>query len=110
MRLSDRIVVLLDGQIAQLGAPAEVHERPKNLAVARLLGPAAEISVQDRAVIVRPHQLTFDHDPAGPFTIRSCHFAGGCWLAELRDGERTVWVASDAPIAIGSRGDVHIRP
>ncbi|MEM8822618.1 MAG: ABC transporter ATP-binding protein [Pseudomonadota bacterium] len=38
MTLADRIVVLDAGQIAQVGAPRELYERPQNLFVAQFIG------------------------------------------------------------------------
>lgn len=36
--LADRIALLVDGQIQQLGPPQEIYERPANLSVARFMG------------------------------------------------------------------------
>jgi multiple sugar transport system ATP-binding protein len=41
MAVADRMVVLLAGQVQQIGTPAEVFARPANVAVARLLGDPA---------------------------------------------------------------------
>lgn len=38
MALGDRVAVLLDGAIAQLGAPEQIYDQPGTLAVARLFG------------------------------------------------------------------------
>jgi multiple sugar transport system ATP-binding protein len=38
MTLADRIVVLKDGQIMQVGAPRELYERPDNVFVAQFIG------------------------------------------------------------------------
>jgi ABC-type sugar transport system ATPase subunit len=38
MSLSDRIVVLNEGRIQQIGAPQEIYDRPANLFVARFIG------------------------------------------------------------------------
>ncbi len=36
--MSDRIAVMADGRLQQVGAPAVLYERPANLFVARFLG------------------------------------------------------------------------
>ena len=38
LSLSDRIVVMRDGRVMQVGAPAEIHDRPQNLFVADFVG------------------------------------------------------------------------
>lgn len=109
MRLSDGVAVLQDGRIGQIGSPQDVYEHPANLAVARLLGPAFEMRVGDTTRIVRPHHVRLEPDPAGEFTVRACHFAGGHWQVEASDGRDAVLVASDAPVASGTRGRVRQR-
>jgi len=38
MTMSDRVVVMFGGRIAQVGAPADIYERPENLEVAQFVG------------------------------------------------------------------------
>ncbi len=40
MTMSDLVVVMFEGRIAQAGLPAEIYERPASLAVARFVGQA----------------------------------------------------------------------
>jgi ABC-type nitrate/sulfonate/bicarbonate transport system ATPase subunit len=66
--LADRVVVLLDGQVAASGAPGEVLERPPTPAVARFLGFDGELSDADGLLLLRPGQVALD--PAGPLAAR----------------------------------------
>ena len=45
LALADRIGVLVDGQIQQIGAPKDVYDRPSNVGVAQLLGQP-EINIE----------------------------------------------------------------
>jgi len=58
MSLSDRIAVMHDGRIEQVGTPSEIYERPASLFVADFIGRAnfIESTVQDQA----DGQMTFD--------------------------------------------------
>ncbi len=38
MAISDRVAVVIDGQIAQVGAPEDVYSRPNSIAVAKVIG------------------------------------------------------------------------
>jgi len=40
LAVADRIAVMLDGRVAQIGAPRELYERPASIAVASFLGEA----------------------------------------------------------------------
>jgi sulfate transport system ATP-binding protein len=59
MELADRIVVLNDGRIQQIGAPREVYDNPANEFVMGFLGPVARLG----GGLVRPHDLVLKPDP-----------------------------------------------
>ncbi|CAM3428601.1 spermidine/putrescine ABC transporter ATP-binding protein PotA [Paraphotobacterium marinum] len=50
LSMSDRIVVLKNGQIEQIGSPKEIYENPNNLFVAKFIG---EINIFDAIVVNR---------------------------------------------------------
>src|SRR5690606_2852625 len=45
MHLADRIAVMVDGRIRQMGAPRDMYMRPKDVQVARFLGSSNELKV-----------------------------------------------------------------
>jgi putative spermidine/putrescine transport system ATP-binding protein len=65
LTMSDRIAVLRDGRIEQVGAPAEVYERPANPFVAGFIGTsnvlagqaAAELVGEEGTFTVRPEKI-----------------------------------------------------
>src|SRR3954469_25879062 len=59
MELAERIVVLNDGRIQQVGAPREVYDAPANEFVMGFLGPVARLG----GGLVRPHDLVLRPDP-----------------------------------------------
>jgi spermidine/putrescine transport system ATP-binding protein len=57
LSMSDRVVVLRDGEVQQLGTPREIYERPSNLFTARFVGetnlfPAVVTAVNDERIAV----------------------------------------------------------
>ena len=92
MTMSDRVVILDDGRVSQIGTPEEVYERPANLFVAGFLGEANLLAVRDGAVpalgvaaggakqgtaVVRPEHVALTDDPAGrPGTVTDASFQG----------------------------------
>lgn len=59
--MSDRVVVMNQGRIEQIGTPQEIYEEPSNLYVARFVGeinilPARIMSVPRRGHLYRGHQ------------------------------------------------------
>ena len=76
MTMSDRIALMSEGRIEQLGTPDELYQRPATLTVARFIGTpsigilpveigsSGEVSAFGRSVGIRAHQTT-----AGPATL-----------------------------------------
>jgi sulfate transport system ATP-binding protein len=59
MELADRIVLLRDGKVAQVGAPRELYEQPADSFVMSFLGPVAKLDGR----LVRPHDVALSHRP-----------------------------------------------
>lgn len=57
LSLSDRVVVMNDGRIAQIGDPREIYEEPESLYVARFIGEINELPavVEDKS---QPDEIT----------------------------------------------------
>ncbi|TVQ37020.1 MAG: ABC transporter ATP-binding protein [Spirochaetaceae bacterium] len=88
MVISDRIALLLDGEIKQLGTPAAVYYQPNSVAVARFMGP---VSVLPNALLVcceapagersgtcmlRPEQVALRPSASGALTVREVRLLG----------------------------------
>ena len=82
--MSDRIAVFNDGRIEQIGAPAEVYERPANAFVAGFVGVSNVLERDGRRFTVRPEKIRMTRArrrPAGGAhaetgTIRDVVYAG----------------------------------
>ena len=59
MELADRIVLLREGRIAQVGAPRELYDQPADSFVMSFLGRVSEVD----GVLVRPHDVTLSDRP-----------------------------------------------
>jgi ABC-type sulfate/molybdate transport systems ATPase subunit len=66
--LADRVLVLLDGELATSGAPREVLEQPPSPAVAAFLGFAGRLDEPGGTRMLRPAHVALD--PAGPLSGR----------------------------------------
>jgi spermidine/putrescine transport system ATP-binding protein len=62
LSMSDRVIVMRDGQIEQAGTPRQVYETPANLFVARFVG---EINIFDGIVTGRENRSTLLADVEG---------------------------------------------
>jgi sulfate transport system ATP-binding protein len=59
MEVADRIAVINEGRLEQVGAPRELYERPANGFVMSFLGPVARLGEK----LVRPHDLHLTAEP-----------------------------------------------
>jgi iron(III) transport system ATP-binding protein len=134
LSLADRLAVMRDGRIVQVGAPQEVYGRPANRwaagfvgevnvlsGVARESGVETELGVFDVGgpasgevhVAVRPEQLLVRSDANGNAEVVAREFRGHDVLYRLRhEGGRTVLVQlpSLQLHEVGSRVFVHPAP
>lgn len=58
LALSDRVVVMHEGRIEQIGTPREVYEEPRNLTVAQFIGEANLL--EGEVLEIQPKQLTIN--------------------------------------------------
>jgi iron(III) transport system ATP-binding protein len=75
MALSDRVVVMQEGRILQIGAPEDIYQRPRSEAVAAFFG--SPNLIRGRVAACRP-------DGSGAFSLR---VRGESWEGECRAGE-----------------------
>ena len=92
MSVADRIVVMNDGRIEQVGHPRELYDAPANQFVMGFLGPVSRLGER----FVRPHDIFVDSAPVDggvqALVTRVVHL-GFEVRAELRiDGEESVSV------------------
>ncbi|RZS53429.1 ABC transporter ATP-binding protein [Sphaerotilus mobilis] len=111
MTLADRIVVLRDGLIEQVGTPLELYDRPANQFVAQFIG-SPQMNVVEGAQVP-----TVPHVPAGGFvglrpedvTLTPAAEAtpgtvpGTVRLVEALGAETLIYVATDAGAQLVSR-------
>jgi putrescine transport system ATP-binding protein len=100
MGLADRIAVMREGRVVQVGPPREVYERPVDSYVAGFLG---EVNLFERPgggwLAVRPERMRLSSVPGGENAmageIAGTGYLGDwtTWLVRLADG-RTVKVAT----------------
>jgi putative spermidine/putrescine transport system ATP-binding protein len=88
LTMSDRLAVMAEGRIAQIGAPAEVYERPRNAFVAGFLGEANVLEVDGLSVAVRPERMELLR-PADASAATTRGGTGYATETTARDGEVT---------------------
>jgi sulfate transport system ATP-binding protein len=112
MEVADRIVIMNQGRIEQIGPPRELYERPGNEFVMSFLGPVNKLG----DVLVRPHDVELLLQPNGASTearIDRITYLGFEVRVELElPNGRKLWAQTTrewaAPLEAGKT--VHVRP
>jgi putative spermidine/putrescine transport system ATP-binding protein len=65
LTMSDRLAVFNEGRIEQIGAPAEVYERPATEFVAGFVGVSNVLERDGKKFTVRPEKIRMHFDEAG---------------------------------------------
>ncbi|GAB3284461.1 quaternary amine ABC transporter ATP-binding protein [Kineosporia babensis] len=84
MRIGDRIMVMRDGKVVQVGAGVEIVARPADDYVSEFVSDVDRARVLTAADLVRPALLTFkvDEDPAAALTRLADNEAVGAFVLE----------------------------
>jgi iron(III) transport system ATP-binding protein len=135
--LSDRVGVLQDGRLEQLGTPYEIYHKPKNRFVADFVGRSdfvggriegnslisevGTFSLPDNRtgtaktveMMIRPDDVVFTPDNKGTAVIKSAQFLGPEILYQIQLGDGKVIHsirASSKKVPIGSKVVINIDP
>ena len=100
LAMSDRIVVMRDGMIAQVGTPGEIYNLPRNAFVADFVGSANLIRGRNRTDLAMDDVVALE-TPAGHIVYGMAH--GRPAGAELTFSIRTVHLQLSAQQARGRR-------
>ena len=113
LTMSDHLAVFNEGKIEQVGAPAEVYERPSTEFVAGFVGTSNIVERDGRRVSIRPERIELDGSGT-PATVADVVFVGSFRriLVDTDTGERLTVVRPNVgpPIEVGSRVHVSWRP
>jgi iron(III) transport system ATP-binding protein len=118
LSLADQVVVMFDGQIAQIGTPKEIYHTPATKQVAAFVGEAnwlaaeatgncadsllGEIPLVQEALgaaelLIRPEMLALTPDTAGAARVASIHYYGHTQLIKVLLPNGTQMQARCAP-------------
>lgn len=127
LSIGDRVAVLKDGVIEQIGAPREIYQRPQTPFVANFVGTVTEINVDPAfsagalhplspadgldTLFVRPEDLRLLADDSGPYIVVSHTYTGERTIVraspgsddELPDMVSSVSAPEAAEVPVGSR-------
>lgn len=88
LSISDRIVVMSNGEIVQIGKPEEIYYSPKNRYVAEFIGKINFLEIGNK----RPEEIKMRRDDSGDAVILNREFMGATTLFVVERSEKKIYV------------------
>lgn len=88
LSISDRIVVVSNGEIVQIGKPEEIYYSPKNRYVAEFIGKINFLEIGNK----RPEEIKMRRDNSGDAVILNREFMGATTLFVVERLEKKIYV------------------
>ena len=84
-KLADRVIVINEGHIEQIGTPEELYKKPKNNFISSFIG---ENNIIDEDLIIRPEEISIKLDSSGEGKVVDVTYLGATveYLVETSDG------------------------
>lgn len=84
-KLADRVIVINEGHIEQIGTPEELYKEPKNNFISSFIG---ENNIIDENLVIRPEEISIKLDSSGEGKVVDVTYLGARveYLVETPDG------------------------
>lgn len=92
LSISDKIVVMNNGKIEQIGTPEEIYYNPKNDYVAEFIGKSNFIFKQDKKELIRPENIKIEKDDQGKGKILNKEFMGAYTIFKVDFNNQELYV------------------
>ena len=82
LSFADTLLVIHQKKMVACAAPKEIYKNPATKYIAALFDDVNEITINNRTLLVYPHQLKIGPESALKATVLSSYFKGPHWLIE----------------------------
>ena len=102
-KLADRVIVINEGHIEQVGTPEELYKEPKNNFISNFIG---ENNIIDENLVIRPEEISIKLDSSGEGKVVDVTYLGATveYLVETQDGN-TLKVLTMSTVERFNNGD-----
>ena len=103
-KLADRVIVINEGHIEQVGTPEELYKEPKNNFISNFIG---ENNIIDENLVIRPEEISIKLDSSGEGKVVDVTYLGATveYLVETPDGN-TLKVLTMSTVERFNNGDM----
>ena len=109
-KLADRVIVINEGHIEQIGTPEELYKEPKNNFISSFIG---ENNIIDENLVIRPEEISIKLDSSGEGKVVDVTYLGATveYLVETPDGNtlKVLTMSTAERFNIGDKVSVRIN-
>lgn len=109
-KLADRVIVINEGHIEQIGTPEELYKEPKNNFISSFIG---ENNIIDEKMVIRPEEISIKLDSSGEGKVIDVTYLGATveYLVENSDGNtlKVLTMSTAERFNIGDKVSVRIN-
>ena len=92
LSISDKVVVMNNGRIEQIGTPEEIYYSPINDYVANFIGKSNFILKDGIKKLIRPENIKIEKNQKGNWEVINKEFMGAYTILKIRNGREELYV------------------
>ena len=92
LSISDKVVVINNGRIEQIGTPEEIYYSPINDYVANFIGKSNFILKDGIKKLIRPENIKIEKNQKGNWEVINKEFMGAYTILKIRNGREDLYV------------------
>lgn len=92
LSISDKVVVMNNGKIEQIGTPEEIYYSPINEYVANFIGKSNFILKDGVKKLIRPENIKIEKNQKGNWEVINKEFMGAYTILKIRNGREDLYV------------------
>ena len=96
LSFADKLIVIRNKKIIANDAPKEIYNNPKEKYIAALFDDVNEIIIDNKVVLLYPHQIKVVKNSKEEATVLNAYFKGSYWLIEAEFKKQIVFFNHDA--------------
>ena len=109
-KLADRVIVINEGHIEQVGTPEELYKEPKNSFISSFIG---KNNIIDESLVIRPEEISIKLDNSGEGKVVDVTYLGATveYLVETPDGNtlKVLTMSTAERFNIGNKVSIQIN-
>jgi len=98
LSFADKLLIIKDNKILENNSPKKIYNNPKEKYIAALFDDVNEIIINNKTVLVYPHQIQVVGKSKLKATVLNSYFKGSYWLIEVEFEEQSIFFSHASEI------------